>query len=109
MLFSHYKQCVSFQIHRNRLEHPDTPHAQFAVLVTASSIFDIVWMARNGQNWFIRALTIIILILKVRQAFGDVSILPTIHPCRSLPPSRSLPLYASVALSFLDSVSREII
>lgn len=38
---------------------------QFTGLVGVSAIFDIIYMARNEQNWFIRAITILILILKV--------------------------------------------
>lgn len=40
---------------------------QFTGLVGLSFIFDIVYMARNEQNWFIRLVTIIIQIIKVRQ------------------------------------------
>jgi hypothetical protein len=31
-------------------------------------IFDIIYLARNSQNWFIKLITIIILIIKVRFA-----------------------------------------
>ena len=38
---------------------------QFTGMVGLSSVFDIIWMARHGQNGFIRFVTILILILKV--------------------------------------------
>ncbi|GJE86116.1 hypothetical protein PsYK624_021960 [Phanerochaete sordida] len=42
----------------------------FTALLTASGIYDIVWLARNEQNWFMRLLTILILILKVPTALA---------------------------------------
>jgi len=42
----------------------------FTALVTASGIYDIVWLARNQQNWFMRTLTILILLLKVPTALA---------------------------------------
>jgi hypothetical protein len=38
---------------------------QFTGLVGVSVVFDIIYMARNQQNWFSRMITIFILILKV--------------------------------------------
>ncbi|KAJ3550743.1 hypothetical protein NM688_g5009 [Phlebia brevispora] len=37
----------------------------FTCLIGASVAYDILWMARNDQSWFIRMLTIIILLLKI--------------------------------------------
>jgi len=42
----------------------------FTGLVGVSFIFDIVFMARNGQNWFIRMITILTLILKLPTFFA---------------------------------------
>ncbi|KAI0094899.1 hypothetical protein BDY19DRAFT_915180 [Irpex rosettiformis] len=36
----------------------------FTVIVAVSILYDIIWLARNKQNWLIRILTILILILK---------------------------------------------
>ncbi|KAI0689613.1 hypothetical protein BC835DRAFT_1282649 [Cytidiella melzeri] len=46
----------------------------FTFLVAASIVYDIIWLARNEQNWLIRILTILILILKAPTAlaFGAV-------------------------------------
>lgn len=41
---------------------------QFTGLVGVSMIFDIIYLARNSQNWFIKLITIFILIIKVRLA-----------------------------------------
>jgi len=40
-------------------------HTQFTALLGFSAIFDIIWMATNAQNGFLRLITIIILLLKV--------------------------------------------
>ncbi|KAI0078878.1 hypothetical protein K474DRAFT_1706070 [Panus rudis PR-1116 ss-1] len=37
----------------------------FTLLVAVSAVYDIIYMARNSQNWFIRLVTILILILKI--------------------------------------------
>jgi len=37
----------------------------FTGLVGVSMIFDIIYLARNSQNWFIKLITIIILIIKL--------------------------------------------
>jgi len=37
----------------------------FTGLLGVSGVFDIIWMAQHEQNWFIRTLTILLLILKV--------------------------------------------
>ncbi|CAL1695842.1 unnamed protein product [Somion occarium] len=37
----------------------------FTFIAGGSIIYDIIWMARNHQNWFLRLLTIVIQILKV--------------------------------------------
>lgn len=39
---------------------------QFTCLIGASVVYDILWMAKHSQNWFIRLVTIVILLLKVR-------------------------------------------
>lgn len=39
---------------------------QFTILVAASALYDIIWLARHEQNWLVRILSILILILKVR-------------------------------------------
>ncbi|KAI0348057.1 hypothetical protein BDW22DRAFT_1341257 [Trametopsis cervina] len=47
----------------------------FTGLVVASIIYDIIWLARNQQNWFIRTLTIIILVLKAPTALAFLAAL----------------------------------
>jgi len=42
----------------------------FTGLVGVSTIFDIIYMARHGQNWFTRTITIFILILKLPTFFA---------------------------------------
>ncbi|KIP11954.1 hypothetical protein PHLGIDRAFT_98655 [Phlebiopsis gigantea 11061_1 CR5-6] len=42
----------------------------FTFLVSASIVYDIIWLAKNEQSWFIRLLTILILILKVPTALA---------------------------------------
>ncbi|PSS37740.1 hypothetical protein PHLCEN_2v433 [Hermanssonia centrifuga] len=44
----------------------------FTLLLAGSIVLDIIWMARNHQNWFIRTVTILTQILKVPTvlAFG---------------------------------------
>lgn len=42
----------------------------FTGLMGVSFVFDIVFMARNGQNWFTRMITILILILKIPTFFA---------------------------------------
>ncbi|OBZ79775.1 hypothetical protein A0H81_01132 [Grifola frondosa] len=47
----------------------------FTGLVGGSLIYDIIWMAKHEQNWFVRMLTIMILILKVPTALAFVTAL----------------------------------
>jgi len=42
----------------------------FTGLVGASAVFDIVYMARHQQNWFIKLITILILIIKLPTFFA---------------------------------------
>lgn len=42
----------------------------FTGLVGISTIFDIIYMARHGQSWFTRMITILILILKLPTFFA---------------------------------------
>lgn len=44
--------------------------AQFTYLVIGTIPLDIIWMWNNGQGWFIKLLTILILVLKVRELHG---------------------------------------
>ncbi|KAI0814957.1 hypothetical protein BC629DRAFT_826329 [Irpex lacteus] len=44
----------------------------FTILVAASALYDIIWLARHEQNWLIRILSILILILKVRSYYMHV-------------------------------------
>lgn len=38
---------------------------QFTFLLAGSMFYDIIWMVNHSQNWFIRTVTIILLVLKV--------------------------------------------
>ncbi|OCH96161.1 hypothetical protein OBBRIDRAFT_702173, partial [Obba rivulosa] len=42
----------------------------FMQLLAGSFVYDIVWMARNRQSWFIRLVTILVLILKIPTALA---------------------------------------
>jgi hypothetical protein len=42
-------------------------------LLGGSAIFDVIWMASNEQNGFIRFLTILLLILKVHNYFHPLA------------------------------------
>ena len=62
---------------------------QFTALVAVSGIYDIIWLARNEQNWFMRIVTILILILKVCGNVILVDVCSVIAFLRCLRPSRS--------------------
>jgi len=47
----------------------------FTGLLGVSTIFDIIYMARHGQNWFTRMITIFILILKLPTFFAFALVL----------------------------------
>ncbi|KAI0825133.1 hypothetical protein BC628DRAFT_1419493 [Trametes gibbosa] len=47
----------------------------FTFLLAGSMLYDIIWMVRNPQNWFIRTLTILLLILKIPTTFSFVTAL----------------------------------
>ena len=65
-------QTVSHR--RNITSHSSSiRRVQFTVLLGASIIYDIVWMARHEQSWFIRMVTIIIQILKVRMPVSSAT------------------------------------
>ena len=90
---------------------------QFTFLLSGSMVYDIIWMPRHpDQNWFIRLITILILILKVRATIPLLCPLPnalgmTCDPrvCgRFLPRSRLRPRSVNVvrpspALAFAET------
>ncbi|KAI0639405.1 hypothetical protein C8Q77DRAFT_1152387 [Trametes polyzona] len=47
----------------------------FTFLLAGSMFYDIIWMANNSQNWFIRTVTILLLLLKVPTTFSFVTAL----------------------------------
>ncbi|THH34028.1 hypothetical protein EUX98_g89 [Antrodiella citrinella] len=47
----------------------------FSGFVAISVLFDIIWMSTNPQNWFIRAVTIAILIIKLPTALACLAAL----------------------------------
>ena len=46
-------------------------------MLGGSILYDVIWLSNNSQNWFIRTVTVLILLLKVRSPphshFGYVS------------------------------------
>ncbi|KAH9944383.1 uncharacterized protein BXZ73DRAFT_96871 [Epithele typhae] len=42
----------------------------FTMLLTGSVVYDIIWMSRNSQNWFVKLVTILILIVKLPTALA---------------------------------------
>ncbi|KAH9849759.1 hypothetical protein C2E23DRAFT_348203 [Lenzites betulinus] len=47
----------------------------FTFLLAGSMFYDIIWMVNHSQNWFIRTVTIILLVLKVPTTFSFVTAL----------------------------------
>ncbi|KAI5124688.1 hypothetical protein M0805_004296 [Coniferiporia weirii] len=47
----------------------------FTGLLGGSALFDIIWMTRNSQNWFIKLITLIVLLLKAPTFLAFVSAL----------------------------------
>ncbi|KAI0365249.1 hypothetical protein BV20DRAFT_1028403 [Pilatotrama ljubarskyi] len=47
----------------------------FTFLLAGSMFYDIIWMVNHSQNWFIRVVTILLLLLKIPTTFAFVSAL----------------------------------